>query len=35
MYVFDEKYNPMGNIIIKAVKNRSVLRVEAKEVSFL
>lgn len=34
-YAFVEKYSPMGKIIIKAVKNRRVLKVEAKEPSFL
>ena len=29
------KYNPIGTVIIKAVKNRSVSRVEANELSFL
>lgn len=34
-YAFVEKYNPIGNIIIKAVKNSSVLSVEANETSLL
>lgn len=29
------KYNPIGTVIIKAVKNRSVFRVDANELSFL